>query len=52
MCPHESDVALCGITAKNVAISLSLTGWKPLLYVLNKSNNNLTNAYKCIELSI
>ena len=24
--PHESDVALCGITLKNAALSLSLVG--------------------------
>ena len=26
MCPHELDMALCGITLKNAAFSLSLSG--------------------------
>ena len=26
MCPHEFDVAPCGITVKNAALSLSLVG--------------------------
>ena len=26
MCPHDFDVALCGITFKNVALSFSLVG--------------------------
>ena len=26
ICPHEFDVALCGIIVKNVALSLSLVG--------------------------
>ena len=49
MSPHAFDVALCDVTAKNVAFSFSLAGhpWKTLLYddgICNKKGPTHANS--------